>query len=238
MAIHTVFFDAGHTLLHAQPSVPEIYAAEARAMGANVTAPEIDALWPGIWREFTREYAAAHSGVASEAQDREMWHAILARLVVALPALKAVDFETWFDRLYTMFGRGDVWRLYDDALHTLQSLRRAGVRVGVVSNWDRRLRRIAADLGLDDHVEHYVISAEVGSRKPDTRIFERAMELMDATPATTLHVGDLYDEDVVGARRAGIAPVLIDRKGHGAPGHATGEFAVVGSLREVLGVVT
>lgn len=237
MPIKTVFFDAGHTLLHAQPSVAEIYAAEARAMGASVTAAEVDALWPGIWREFTREYAAAHSGVASEAQDREMWHEILTRLVVALPALKAVDFEVWFDRLYTMFGRGDVWRLYDDSLHTIQALRRAGVRVGVVSNWDRRLRRIAADLGLDGHIEHYVISAEVGSRKPDTKIFAHAMELMGAKAESTLHVGDLYDEDVVGARRAGIAAVLIDRKGHGPPEHATGEFEVVGSLREVLGMV-
>jgi putative hydrolase of the HAD superfamily len=162
-----------------------------------------------------------------------MWHTLLEHLVERLPALRAAPFERWFDRLYTLFGTSEVWRLYDDALHALEALRAARVRVAVVSNWDPRLRRIATELGLDAHVEQYVISAEVGSRKPDERIFRRALEVMGAAPSETLHVGDLVDEDVAGARRVGIRPVLIDRHGAAPPG---AEYEVVGSLRELIGL--
>ncbi len=231
--IRTVFFDAGHTLLHAQPSVAAIYSREARRMGARVTAAQIARAWPPIWTAFTRAYAEnPANGAASEAQDRAMWHTLLEHLVEALPALKALDFEAWFGRLYALFGTAEVWRLYGDSLHALRALQRARVRVAVVSNWDARLRRIATELGLDDYVEEYVISAEVGARKPDVRIFERALEAMNAKPAETVHVGDLYDEDIVGAQRAGIRAVLIDR--HGKPAHASGRFEVVGSLRELI----
>jgi len=232
--IRTVFLDAGHTLLHAQPSVAEVYAAEARSMGANVTAADIASVWPGIWAEFTRAYAAdPANGAASEAQDRAMWHTLLEHLVERLPALRAVPFERWFDRLYTLFGTSEVWRLYDDAIHALESLKAARVRIAVVSNWDPRLRRIATELGLDAHVERYVISAEVGARKPDPRIFEHALEAMGAEPSETMHVGDLVDEDVAGARRVGIRAVLIDRHHLAKAGEG---YEVVGSLRELIGL--
>ncbi len=227
-----VFFDAGHTLLHAWPSVPEIYASEARRLGAEVEAGQIAAAWPPLWRRFTKRYAAdPANGAASEAQDREMWRVMLRELADALPALAAADFETWFDRLYALFGTAAVWRLYDDAMPALEALRGAGVRVAVVSNWDLRLRRIASELGLDRLVEFAVISAECGARKPDRRIFDRALELAGSRPEETVHVGDLYDEDVVGARRAGIRAVLLDRAGHGKPAHADGTIEVVRDLR-------
>jgi putative hydrolase of the HAD superfamily len=238
--VTTVFFDAGHTLLHAYPSVPEIYAAEARARGSPVTSAEIAAVYPAIWRDFTRHYAAdaANNAMASEAQDRSMWRGILTRLVAALPSMGALEFDAWFDAVYERFGTSDVWRLYDDARPALRALRAAGVRTAIVSNWDARLRKIAAGLGLDDLVEFAVISAECGSRKPDRRIFDLALERAGADPAASLHVGDLYDEDVVGATRAGIRAVLLDRHGAGAPGHAEGDFHRVGGLREVVRIVT
>lgn len=236
--VRTVFFDAGHTLLHAWPSVPEIYASESRKHGGHATADEIASVWPPIWREFTARYAAdPANGAASEAQDRAMWRELVGRLARTLPSLSGVDFDPWFDRLYGVFGTAEVWRLYDDTVPVLEALRSSGVRVAIVSNWDRRLRRIAGELGLDRLVEFSVISAECGARKPDRRIFDEALGLAGARPEETLHVGDLYDEDVVGARRAGIRGVLLDRAGHGAPGHAEGDLPVVRGLDEVVRLV-
>ena len=54
-----------------------------------------------------------------------------------------------------------------------------------------------------------------GARKPDPAIFAAALELAGAPPDEALHVGDTPEEDVDGARAAGIRPLLIDREGTG-----------------------
>ena len=49
--------------------------------------------------------------------------------------------------------------------------------------------------------------------KPDPRFFEIALTRSGARRESTIHVGDLYEVDVVGARAAGITPVLLDAAG-------------------------
>jgi FMN phosphatase YigB (HAD superfamily) len=66
------------------------------------------------------------------------------------------------------------------------------------------------DVSLRDYLDAVVDSAVVGYEKPDPEIFRCALRDVGADPATTLHVGDLYDADVVGARRAGLHALLLD----------------------------
>jgi HAD superfamily hydrolase (TIGR01509 family) len=84
------------------------------------------------------------------------------------------------------------------ALHTL---RRHGLAVAVVSNWDVGLREQLRELGLRD--VPVVTSAEVGMPKPDPAVFRRALELLEVRPERALHVGD-SDSDEAGARAAGM----------------------------------
>jgi putative hydrolase of the HAD superfamily len=141
-----------------------------------------------------------------------MWREITRRIYGRLPALAPIAFEAWFEALWRRFGEADAWRLYDDVESALGGLRARGLRLGVVSNWDTRLRGIAEGLGLARLVDFVVISAEAGVRKPDRRIFEAALARAGVAPEEALHVGDLPEEDAEGARRAGIRPVLIERR--------------------------
>jgi putative hydrolase of the HAD superfamily len=102
---------------------------------------------------------------------------------------------------------------YPDAEPALAALRRRGLRLVAVSNWDCSLPRVLERCGLGDMLDGTITSAEAGSRKPDPGIFERALELAGCEPDEALHVGDTAEEDVVGARAAGIRPLLIDRDG-------------------------
>ena len=105
---------------------------------------------------------------------------------------------------------------YPDAAPALGALRGRGLRLVVVSNWDCSLPRVLDRCGLGELLDGTITSAETGSRKPDPVIFERALELAGCEPAEALHVGDTAEEDVTGARAAGIRPLLIDRDGgHG-----------------------
>ncbi|RGD57845.1 HAD family hydrolase [Kitasatospora xanthocidica] len=82
------------------------------------------------------------------------------------------------------------WRPYPDAAPVLRELRRRGVPVAVVSNiaWD--LRPVFRAYGLEELVDVYVLSYEVGAQKPDPVIFETACERLGLVPADVLMVGD------------------------------------------------
>jgi putative hydrolase of the HAD superfamily len=230
-----VLFDAGHTLLFAHPDLGTVYAETTERFGPRIPAASFAETFVPVFREHARRYAS--QGVASDAQDYAMWREITREIHARIPGLRAVAFDAWFEALYVRFGDPGVWRLYDDVDSTLRQLRERGLRLGVVSNWDTRLRRISEGLGLDRLVDFIVISAEVGLRKPDPGIFLEALRRAGVGAAETIHVGDLPEEDVEGARRAGVRPVLIDRQKRITPGEALEGVTVVRSLGEVIALL-
>jgi putative hydrolase of the HAD superfamily len=96
------------------------------------------------------------------------------------------------------------------------ALREAGIRTGVISNWDRRLASLIEGLGLGEMFDVVVSSADVGLRKPDPRVFMLACERLGVAPEEAVHVGDHHYADVLGARAVGMTPVLIQRAGSDA----------------------
>jgi 2-haloalkanoic acid dehalogenase type II len=107
------------------------------------------------------------------------------------------------------------FRAYPDAAPSLAELRAQGLRLVCVSNWDFSLPDVLARCGLADDLDGVVASAAVGARKPDPRIFEAALDVAGCAAADALHVGDTPEEDLEGARAAGIRTLLIDRDGGG-----------------------
>jgi HAD superfamily hydrolase (TIGR01549 family) len=102
-------------------------------------------------------------------------------------------------------------RLDADASRVLTALRREKP-LALVSNFDhpRHLRKVIAIHRLTPLFRSIVISGEIGVKKPDPRIFGRALEETGLTPREVVYVGDT-EEDIVGARAAGITPILIRR---------------------------
>jgi putative hydrolase of the HAD superfamily len=113
---------------------------------------------------------------------------------------------------------------YPDAAPALRALREGGRRLVAVSNWDCSLPRVLDRVGLGELLDGVVTSAAVGAPKPDPAIFAAALELAGCEPDQALHVGDTREEDVEGARAAGIRALLIDRNGGGGD---------ISSLREI-----
>jgi len=104
---------------------------------------------------------------------------------------------------------------YPDACSALPELRSQGVKLVGVSNWDCSLGEVLDRCGLSQHLDAVVSSAGAGARKPDPAIFERALALAGCRAGEALHVGDTPEEDVQGARAAGIRVLLLDRDGGG-----------------------
>ncbi len=107
---------------------------------------------------------------------------------------------------------------FADARPALRDLREAGHALVVVSNWDCSLPEFLRPPGLLNLVDEVVSSAVVGAAKPDPAPFRHALELAGAAPAEALHVGDSLENDVAGARAAGVRAVLVDRAGSAPAG--------------------
>lgn len=119
--------------------------------------------------------------------------------------------------------------LYPDAEPTLSRLAAEGYRMGLVSNAPPDTAKVIDALRLDRFLSSVVISGIVGYTKPHPEIFRIALRELGALPEESIHVGDLYDADVVGARNAGVNGILLDRDG------SQGAFSCIkiGSLSEI-----
>jgi len=230
-----VFFDAGHTLIYAHPGLGAIYEGTTAGFGIRVPAERFSEAFIPVFKESTKEYSSTTT--ASDAQDLAMWREITKRIYDRIPPLASIPFQTWFETLYRRFGDPDVWRFYTDVVPVLRTLRAKGIKIGVISNWDTRLRTISDGLGLTDLVDFLIISAEAGVRKPSPGIFQLALQKAGVRPEEAVHVGDLPEEDGEGARRAGVRPVLIDRKERVTPVTHPDHFPVLRGLDELLALI-
>ena len=233
MNVRAVFFDAGHTLLHAWPSVGEIYAREAAALGVNVEPGRMGAAFSKVFADNEAELAANSLGApASDEQDAAMWRSIVHQVQSHTPELRGLDPQAWYLRLYEVFGQADHWRLYPEVEGVLKALRARGLKIGIISNWSTRIRHIAQETGLDALVDFIVASSEAGARKPDPHIFHVALHRAGVSPGRAVHIGDQVEDDVRGAERMGITPVFLWRKP--GPPPALNGTAIVKDLSEFL----
>lgn len=148
------------------------------------------------------------------AQKQEFWTQFGSRLFEELDAgERAPEYgRAYVEYVERIFGPNH-FAVYPDVEPALEHLNRFRVRTGVVSNWDPALERFLEHWGLRSRLAALSVSAAVGHEKPDTRIFQAALEQLGLQAPEALHVGDLYDVDYVGAEQAGLTPVLLDRGG-------------------------
>jgi HAD superfamily hydrolase (TIGR01549 family) len=133
------------------------------------------------------------------------------------------------------------WHLEDDATATLATLRRAHIRLGVISNGsdDGNARRLLERDDLMPFFESVLTSAAFGRRKPDPRIFHAAMAHFGASAGEAVMVGDDYEADILGAAGIGIKAIWIRRRvRHNPVQVAGGASATVMSLQEVADLLT
>jgi putative hydrolase of the HAD superfamily len=197
--IQAVTFDVGGTLIECQPSVGHIYAEEAARFGFNGISPDV----------LNQRFADAWRAMKDFPHTRSQWSALVDETFRGLTA--KLPSETFFARLFERFAEASAWRIYDDVLPTLQNLAARGLKLGLISNWDDRLRPLLHGLKLDHHFETIVISWEIGSPKPAEAIFAAAASRLRLPPGAILHVGDSQEMDVTGARAAGLQAALLRR---------------------------
>lgn len=131
-------------------------------------------------------------------------------------ATNAIEVERLSDLLrdrHNEISSGIPLELYPDAEPVLTQLLASGFTLALVSNAPPDTSATVDELGLSRYFRHVVISGVVGFSKPNPEIFRIALAKASSKPQETVHIGDVYASDVVGARNAGISPILLDRDG-------------------------
>ncbi len=221
-----VFLDAAGTLFDVRDSVGAIYSDIARRFGLAESAEAMN-------EAFARAFHAQSQKPLSPGDGRSWWRDIVEAVVDGRMARDA--FEGYFEEVFEAFRSEDSWMLFADAAPALQRLRAAGVRLGIISNFDARLLDILAGLGIGGEFESVTLAWSAGAFKPDPKIFRHALAQMDVPARRALHAGDSLRDDALGARDAGLAAVLLDRAGTG--GWRGGwNVRSLGELCDLLGV--
>ncbi len=200
--VRAVLLDAFGTLVTLDDPVPRLQAALSAAGAPNPAAAVSSAMLTEV--AYYRRLQDTGRDAASLADLRRACGRVFASALPVPPPDETLP-KLLLDSL--------VYRPYPDAIPTLMRLRAAGMRVGVVSNWDCGLREILDAAGVLSLVDTVVASAVAGFRKPDPRIFDVALRALDVTADAAVHCGDRPDEDCRGALAAGIRPLLLVRDG-------------------------
>ena len=171
---------------------------------------------------FSRYDGVEHSQHSVSEEAYESWVRLRLRLLTKACGVPDPHVENLVDALRASDQGAMV--PYPEAAVTLSSLRRAGLAIGVCSNWGWELDAFLQQVGLLELVDAGVTSARAGARKPHPTIYGASLGALGVDPSEAVFVGDSWEPDVRGPRRLGMTAVHVwrGRASGPAPADAAG----------------
>lgn len=200
--IETLFLDAGGVLVF--PNWDRVAETLTRH-GLEVTGDALRQVEPAA--KFAMDEA---QGVAAST-DADRGSAYLDSVLDNAGVPRAHGRDDALAELYAYHTEHNLWdHVPDEVIPALERLSALGLTLAIASNANGVLQRMFDRVGLTGYFDAICDSCVEGVEKPDPRFFRIVLERSGSRPETTLHVGDLYHVDVVGARSAGLQAMLLD----------------------------
>jgi HAD superfamily hydrolase (TIGR01662 family) len=212
--IKAIFFDLDGTLRHSIPSGGDVFSDYAMTLGLPVNdEARLGAMrWEHLyWASSVdlRDDLLAHSF-----DTENFWIGYSQRRLVALGASAEWSLEFAPDVSRHM---GEFYKpqsiIPEDVRRALPQLKQAGYVLAILSNRDKPIQNLLHEHGISEWFDFSLVAGEVNSFKPEPGIFEHALRRVNLSAKEAIYVGDNYYADVIGARRAGMRPVLYDPLG-------------------------
>jgi len=202
--VRWILFDAVGTLIFPDPSVAEAYFAAATRFGSRLPMAEIR-------RRFSVALEKGFAGgcATSEENERHRWQSIVGEVLSDIPNHR----DAVFQQLWQHFAEPKHWGLYDDVASTLSLLRSRGLKLGIASNFDGRLKNIVRGHAALAACDAVFVSSDIGYCKPDPRFFRGIEERLGVDATQIALVGDDEVCDIEAALAAGWRAIHLDRSG-------------------------
>ena len=226
MTIKAVLFDLGNTLVYQNPY--KTFQKILGTHGITKTTKEIEEAFAKTEREFDIE---RHSRLSAHEFYMQLNIHILKHLgITNSNALQALAENINIQRFKT-----SKVHLYRDAKPTLAKLKKMGLKLGLITDdYKIDLEKIMPQVGLQNFFDICVCGDTVGKRKPNPQVFEYALNQLNIRSSEAIFVGDHIDTDYIGAKEAGMTPILIRRE---SSKQEVAGFRSITSLKEVFKVL-
>ncbi len=212
-AIKVVFFDLGSTLIYSKDPWPPIYEKSDRALVEVLHKAGI----PLEMNPFCCEFGTFLDSYYAERGTSTIEKTTFSLLTEILEQkgfkqIPPSNLRSALDAMYSITQQN--WYLENDAIPTLNTLREAGYRLGLISNTsdDNNVQQLVDRCELRPYFDIILTSAGCGIRKPDERIFQLALDFFGLPPEQTAMVGDTLEADILGANRLGTYSIWITRR--------------------------
>jgi putative hydrolase of the HAD superfamily len=209
--IKAIFFDWFNTIAHYYPPREELESQALKELGFDVSPKVIS---PGLYladKNFYEENARLPIRQRTREEQTKVYIGF-QRIILKESGITPDD-ELVFKLMSRMLQLNTSMKfvLFDDVLATLKILKEKRLIVGLLTNLQSEVDSMCRELGIAAYLDFSVTSGEVGADKPQPPIFMKALELARTKASEAIHVGDQYQNDVLGARGVGISPILLDR---------------------------
>lgn len=209
--IKAIFFDWFNTLARYDPPREELHSQAVREFGIEVSPEKI---LPGVLTADMYFFDEnANSPVEKrDCKKRAEVYARYQKIILSEAGVEA-DQKLLAEvvRKVEQLFKGITFTLFDDVLSTLETLKEQRFTLGLLTNLAQDMSPLCHKLGLEPYLDFVVTPQQVGADKPKPPIFLAALDRAKVEASQAVHVGDQYKLDVIGARRVGINPILIDR---------------------------
>ncbi|CAL7935287.1 unnamed protein product [Xylocopa violacea] len=207
-----ITFDVTGTLL--MTKLEEHYAEIGSHYGLSVDPRKLARSFRKSFRKLSIEHPVygKHTGIGWENWWRKIVHNVFKdqHTFVSDATLDKVA-----NNLIQCYGTSMCWHKYPGAIELLEYLKKKGLILGVISNFDERLEAVLVDTKIRFYFSFVLTSYEFGAEKPDTSIFDEALRLtkerhkINVTPQEAIHIGDSINNDYIGAKKANWNAILI-----------------------------
>lgn len=206
--IKLLTFDITNTILKVKDSPGNQYAEIAKRFGVNIGASDLDSVYDATWQKQKQELP--NYGKDQGMTTKEWWQNFVCKVFLSagyrgrLSSLNGVSDELW-----NRFKEGLEWDVIPHSHESLSALKSAGIKLGVVSNFDERLEKTLSAYKLDQYFDFVVTAVSAGTEKPDPAIFKHALSMSGMSPAVAGHVGDDISHDYYTPKSIGMSAFLF-----------------------------
>lgn len=236
--VQAVLFDLGYTLINFEGDYKRVIAESYFVLAQSLRA----AGYPIDTNEFARRFDQTISDYYRAREEDLIERPIESYLAQVLASFEIFDplknlIESSLENMYRATER--YWQLENDALPTLQALKDAGLRLGMITNAANadNANRLIDLFELRPYFEVIMISAVEKIRKPDSRIYARMLAKLDLPAEQVVMVGDTLTADILGAQNTGLRAIWITRRADRPENHRVAADikpdAVIESLSEL-----
>ncbi len=206
-----IVFDAVGTLINPDPTVATAYHQIGTRYGSQISVAEIGQRFRTAFHGSERDGFPGGPSVAEHWKTSDPIEVARWRWIVRQVLPDVHDPEGCFRDLWDHFARPSSWRCFSDVGDSLLQISRAGYRLAIASNFDGRLHSVCDALSDLSMIEHRIVSATIGCRKPAPEFYAAIIQACHCEPHQILMIGDNHDCDVRGPRQAGLKALHLDR---------------------------